>query len=75
MQPAPGVPKDDAEATKYSRNGCDGGNMSSCINLAVHYYTGRGVTKDQPQAIALDAKACGGGEPFACTSMAPSNSW
>jgi hypothetical protein len=57
-----------AAAYRYEQ-GCKNGDMQSCADLAVYYWSGWGVKKDPLRANALFKEACYGGNAFGCRSV------
>ena len=43
---------------EYYTNACENGDMNSCVDLGMLYYTGNGVQKNHKQAVELFTVAC-----------------
>jgi TPR repeat protein len=52
----------------FHNGACNGGDATSCFDLAILYDAGRGVQQDRERALELFSKACKGGYASGCVA-------
>lgn len=57
-------------AADLYKRACDGGNASSCNNLAIQYANGQGVPRDDKKAADLYKRSCDAGDKAGCKNLA-----